>query len=80
MLISFLIGAVVSFEMTLRNARAYSESAGIVVFEVYGQEWVYEEQAHFYYVNCGGAWCDALKSSPKFEKGSPQNYVNTSRC
>lgn len=43
MLISFLIGAVVSFEMTLRNARAYSESAGIVVFEVYGQEWVYEE-------------------------------------
>lgn len=43
MLISFIVGAVVSFELTLRNARAYSESAGIVVFEVYGQEWVYEE-------------------------------------
>ena len=43
MLISFVVGGVVSFEMTLRNARAYSESTGVVVFEVYGQEWVYEE-------------------------------------
>lgn len=43
MLISFVAGMVFSFEMTLRNARAYSESTGVVVFEVYGQEWVYEE-------------------------------------
>lgn len=43
MLISFIVGTVVSFELTLRNAKAYSESAGVVVFEVYGQEWVYEE-------------------------------------
>jgi len=43
MLISFVAGMIFSFELTLRNARAYSKSTGIVVFEVYGQEWVYEE-------------------------------------
>lgn len=42
-LVSFILGAVVSFEYTMRNMKVLPENDGVVLIEIYGQEWVYEE-------------------------------------
>lgn len=42
-LISFILGAAVSFEYTMRNMKVLPENDGVVLIEIYGQEWVYEE-------------------------------------
>lgn len=42
-LILVLGGMVLGFEMTMRNIKASSENGGVVLLEIYGQEWVYEE-------------------------------------
>lgn len=43
MLISFVVGAVISYEHTMVNIKASSENGGVILLEVYGQEWIYEE-------------------------------------
>lgn len=42
-LVSFILGAVVSFEYTMKNMKVLPENDGVVLIEIYGQEWVYEE-------------------------------------
>lgn len=42
-LVSFILGAVVSFKYTMKNMKVLPENDGVVLIEIYGQEWVYEE-------------------------------------
>ena len=42
-LVSFILGAVVSFEYTMKNMKVLPEKDGVVLIEIYGPEWVYEE-------------------------------------
>lgn len=40
----FVLGGIIlGYEITMRNIKASSENGGVVLLEVYGQEWVYEE-------------------------------------
>lgn len=43
LLIMFTYGAFVGYKMTMENIKAYTEDQNVIVLEVYGQEWVYEE-------------------------------------
>lgn len=42
-LIAFVAGLTLSFHITMHNIRAYTEDEGIIILDVYGQEYVYEE-------------------------------------
>lgn len=42
-IISFIVGAVVSFDYTMKTMKVLPENDGVVLIEIYGQEWVYEE-------------------------------------
>lgn len=41
--ISFIIGAIVSFDYTMKTMKVLPENDGVVLIEIYGQEWIYEE-------------------------------------
>lgn len=43
MLITFIGGLIVGYENTMKNIRAYQEQDGVIVLDVWGQMWVYEE-------------------------------------
>lgn len=42
-IIIFILGMIISFEITMRTMKVYPENDGVVLIEIYGQEWVYEE-------------------------------------
>ena len=44
-IIIFILGMIISFEITMRTMKVYPENDGVVLIEIYGQEWVYEEDA-----------------------------------
>lgn len=43
LVIMLIIGVKIGIELTLSQMHPYSEGYGVVVVDVFGQEWVYEE-------------------------------------
>lgn len=43
LVIMLIVGVRVGVELTLRQMRPYTEGYNVIVVEVFGQEWVYEE-------------------------------------
>lgn len=43
LIIMLIIGMRIGVELTLRQMHPYTEGYGVVVVDVFGQEWVYEE-------------------------------------
>lgn len=43
LVIMLIAGIRIGVELTLRQMHPYTEGYGVVVVEVFGQEWVYEE-------------------------------------
>lgn len=37
------VGFYFGYRVTMESIKAYAENEGVVLLEVYGQEWVYEE-------------------------------------
>lgn len=44
--VSFMLGSVITFEYTMKNMKVLPENDGVVLIEIYGQEWIYEEDEY----------------------------------